>query len=157
MLPPRQSRPGFRGRIGPGLFTREAFGLARSPMFSLHHAALSVSDLERSESFYGLFGFRPVHRWSAPDGSLTIVHMQLGPTLLELFSYRDHQPAPESSRSLATDLPRLGTKHFALGVDDMDQARSCLLARGLDQVPLLSVPKTNFASGIFFLKQSLRA
>jgi glyoxylase I family protein len=104
-------------------------------MFYLHHAALSVGDLGRSESFYGLFGFRPVHRWSAPDGSLTIVHLKLGATLLELFSYRDHQPAPESSRRLETDLPRLGTKHLALGVDDADQARDFLLARGLRQVP----------------------
>jgi glyoxylase I family protein len=104
-------------------------------MFSLHHAALSVANLERSESFYGLFGFRPVHRWSAPDGSLTIVHLKLGTALLELFSYRDHRPAPESSRRLETDLPRLGTKHLALGVDDVDQARSFLLEHGIGQVP----------------------
>ena len=111
-------------------------------MFSLHHVALSVSDLERSESFYRLFGFRPVYRWSAPDGSLTIVHLKLGGAFLELFSYRDHQPPPESSRRLETDLPRLGTKHFALGVDSVDAARQRLIEHGLGPVPAPSTGRT---------------
>jgi len=83
-------------------------------MFSFHHVALSVSDLEESVAFYALLGFKPVFRWQAEDASLAIVHLKQGEALLELFCFSECTAPPDSSKQLATDLPRIGIKHFGV-------------------------------------------
>ena len=57
-------------------------------MFSYHHVALSVLDLDASIAFYGVFGFVPVYRWSSDDGALLIVQLKLDETELELFCFK---------------------------------------------------------------------
>ncbi|MFQ5345761.1 MAG: VOC family protein [Mariprofundus sp.] len=100
-------------------------------MFSFHHVALSVSDLEASVAFYDLLGFRPVFRWRAEDESLAIVHLKQGEALLELFCFSSHVAAPESSKQLATDLPRIGIKHFGVRVADVQLAKERMDSLGL--------------------------
>jgi len=100
-------------------------------MFSFHHVALSVSDLERSTAFYSLFGFEPVFRWHADDDSLAIQHLKRGEALLELFCYAESVDEAVSARDLGNDLPRIGVRHFGLRVDDIAVALTALNRLGL--------------------------
>ncbi|RLL51067.1 glyoxalase/bleomycin resistance/dioxygenase family protein [Mariprofundus sp. EBB-1] len=91
-------------------------------MFSLHHVALSVTDLDASIAFYSTLHFQPVYHWQADDDSARIVHLKQGDLLLELFCFKNTSPAPLTSRDLASDLPRIGIKHFGLRVGDIHAA-----------------------------------
>ena len=101
-------------------------------MFSFHHVTISSRDADRSIKFYEQLGFQTVLR-SSPDNGLRIIHMKLGAVLLEIFSYSNWQEAPTSTRSLDTDLPRLGIKHFGLKVADIEKARNDLINIGMCQ------------------------
>lgn len=98
--------------------------------FRFHHAAISVSDMAASKAFYGELGFQPVLDWTDPGGSAQICHLKLGETFLEIFRFGDPQPAPESAGQLQTDLHRIGSKHFALQVDSIEEARAFVEQRG---------------------------
>jgi len=100
-------------------------------MFSFHHVALSVSSLDRSISFYQALGFEQVMHWQAEDGSLQIAQLRLGEALLELFCYAKPTSAPVTSQELATDLPRIGVKHFGLQVADLQQTSVHLVELGM--------------------------
>ena len=100
-------------------------------MFSLHHVALSVSDLDASIAFYSTLDFKPVYRWHAEDETLKIAHLKLGEFLLELFCFNNPSAAPDSSKELASDLPRIGIKHFGLRVADIHAALAQLQVQGL--------------------------
>jgi glyoxylase I family protein len=99
--------------------------------FALHHAAISVIDMEESVAFYEQFGFRVVLRWKDADGELEIAHLKFGANYLEIFWYRDQVPAPETAGSLVTDLPRIGVKHFALKVDSVHEAKNFVENHGI--------------------------
>lgn len=99
--------------------------------FTIHHAAISAIDMAESVAFYEQFGFRVVVHWEDPDGELEIAHLKLGANYLEIFWYRDQEPAPETAASLVTDLPRIGVKHFALKVDSVDEAKNFVESRGI--------------------------
>lgn len=96
-------------------------------MYCISHVALSVSNLDNSVEFYKKFGFKISREWSAADDSLRIVHLLLNGLLLELFCYKNFNKSPEYIKNLSTDLPVVGTKHFALGVKSIDEAYSDLL------------------------------
>lgn len=96
-----------------------------------HHAAISVDDMQSSLEFYGQLGFESAAEWADPSGSPRICHMKLGDVLLELFWFADRQPAPESAGRLETDLSRTGSKHFALQVESIADAKRFVEERGL--------------------------
>lgn len=100
-------------------------------MTSMHHVTISAAYEAKSVRFYRHLGFLPAYRWASPTGELRIVHLKLGEVILEIFNYSDPQAAPETMRSLETDLPRLGIKHFGLKVPDIEEARKNVLALGL--------------------------
>jgi glyoxylase I family protein len=87
--------------------------------------------MTESVAFYEKLGFRVVVHWKDPDGELEIAHLKLGTNYLEIFWYRDQAPAPETAASLATDLPRIGVKHFALKVDSVYEAKNFIENRGM--------------------------
>lgn len=100
-------------------------------MFSFHHVTLSVRDLSAAEGFYKGLGFEPVYRWQDNAGSLQICHLRLGQALLELYCFR-----PEEEPELSGVPPwangfRLGLRHFALLVDDLDKALNALHGAGM--------------------------
>ncbi len=100
-------------------------------MFTFHHVALSVVDLDASVAFYRQLGFEPVFDWQAEDGALRIAHLKQRDALLELFCFADQVAAPESAARLESDLPRIGIKHFGVRVADIQQARARIEALGL--------------------------
>lgn len=99
-------------------------------MFSFHHVATSVKNMQQSLNFYSLFGFTAIFQWQAEDGSLEIVHMQLGEALLELFCYASAESVSQLN-SLEQDLASIGVKHFALRVTDLEQTAARLKEQGL--------------------------
>lgn len=119
-------------------------------VFSFHHVALSVSDLERSAEFYAIFGFKPVVRWQADDASLRIWQLKNGSAMLELFCYAEPQDEALSARDLASDLPRLGIRHFGVRVDNLQSTLAELKQQGLAD----NVSITHGRTGIdyFFLR-----
>ena len=96
-------------------------------MFNINHVAISVTNIEKSKAFYKKFGFKEFKQWRADDENIKINMLKLGNTILEIFCYKEYKELPESAKMVATDLPVLGTKHFALGVDDIDKAKEFVI------------------------------
>ncbi len=96
-------------------------------MFKIDHVAISVSDIEKSIEFYTKFGFEEFNSWKAEDNSIKISMLRLNNTYLEIFCYKEYKNLPETAKTTAMDLPILGTKHFALGVEDIEKAKEFVL------------------------------
>ena len=96
-------------------------------MFNINHVAISVTDIKRSIEFYKKFGFQEFKSWKAEDDSIKINMLKLNNTVLEIFCYKEYTDLPETAKTTATDLPILGTKHFALGVDDIEKAKEFVI------------------------------
>lgn len=96
-------------------------------MFNINHVAISVADIDRSIEFYKKFGFQEFKSWKAEDDSIKINMLKLNNTVLEIFCYKEYIRLPETAKTTATDLPILGTKHFALGVDDIEKAKEFVI------------------------------
>ena len=96
-------------------------------MFNINHVAISVTNVDRSIEFYKKFGFQEFKSWKAEDNSIKINMLKLNNTVLEIFCYKEYIKLPETAKTTATDLPILGTKHFALGVDDIEKAKEFVI------------------------------
>lgn len=53
--------------------------------------------------------------------------LKLNNIVLEMFCYKEYENLPETAKTTATDLPVLGTKHFALGVENIEQAKEFVI------------------------------
>lgn len=96
-------------------------------MFNVVHVAISVSNIGNSIEFYKKFGFKELKSWDAADESIKIRMLKLNEIILEIFCYKNHIELPKTATSTATDLPVLGTKHFALGVSNIEKAKRWVL------------------------------
>lgn len=99
--------------------------------YKLHHTAISVRNLENSLEFYMKLGYQQVHRWNAEDNSLTVVHLKLGESFLEVFAYEQNQDGEPANFSYANNLEEIGVKHVAFQVDDLEAALQDLKDKGL--------------------------
>jgi glyoxylase I family protein len=101
-------------------------------MYRFHHVAISVGDLARSIDFYAQLGFKQAGRWKQEDGSLEIVDLKNGAMLLEIFLSKGAQELPEHSKDIEKDIAVRGTKHFALRVTSIMEAKADLLSKGIE-------------------------
>lgn len=96
-----------------------------------HHTAISVRNLEESLKFYQTLGYQQVHRYDEEDGSMSIVHLKLGDSFLEIFVYKKNADAPKLELEYANNLEQVGVKHLALWTDDIEATLAELQAKGL--------------------------
>ena len=102
-------------------------------MFNISHVAISVTNSEKSIEFYKKFGFKEFKSWKAEDESIKINMLKLYNMVLEIFCYKEYKDLPETAKTTATDLPILGTKHFALGVENIEKAKDFVLENDICQ------------------------
>lgn len=122
-------------------------------MFTLAHVAISVSNIENSMAFYSVFGFKKVAHWTNPDHQWQVAHPKVQQCTLEIFCFKDAQPAPASIHKLETDLSTIGMKHFALKVDSIEKTKQALQEIGLiDDVEI----KAAHLGGSYFFVQDLQ-
>lgn len=95
--------------------------------FNINHVTISVKNIEKSTEFYKKFGFKEFKNWKADDESIKIDMLKLNNVALEIFCYKKYTELPQTANSTATDLPVIGTKHFALGVKDIEQAKEFVI------------------------------
>ncbi len=114
--------------------------------FTTHHVALSVRDCAVSARFYEFFGYETVVTWQAVDDSLTIAQMRRPDGhVVELFAYAANRAALPLELSKGNDLDKLGIKHFAFNVKDIENARHGILAAALGEVTLITTGRTRIA------------
>ena len=102
---------------------------------SLHHCALSVSDIQRSIEFYDrVLGLQVDTRSTTDDGALEIVHLHNGKGHLELFAHRNWRPLPEHAQSNEADIPVVGTKHVAFSTTDLLAVHRHLQEQGVEEL-----------------------
>ena len=116
-------------------------------MFQAHHVALSVENLDQTLEFYAKLEFVEIFRWQAEDQSLRIVHLRLNNFILELFHFSENKNL--SCQSSNTELDTIGTKHFALSVDSIEQAKRYCIDEGLAKQLTITQGRTDIA--YFFL------
>lgn len=96
-------------------------------MFNVNHIAISVTNRETSIDFYKKFGFEEFKSWKADDNSIKIDMLRLNDVVLEIFCYENYKDLPETAKDTATDLPIVGVKHFALGVDNIEKGKKFVI------------------------------
>ena len=115
------------------------------------HIALSVSNMEKTIGFYNsLLNLEISERFDLSDKNLEIVLLSDGEITLELFCFKNFNQLPEYRKDLTNDLQTIGTKHFALWSENINNDFAHV--KKLDIEPISEV-KT-FANGAkyFFVK-----
>jgi len=98
-------------------------------MFSIHHVALTVKDLDKSIEFYSLFGFKPITSPISIDENLKVVHLKKDNFILEIFSFE--RLKPHNKNELLKDLKKAGFRHIAFKVDDINKVLMKMKEYGL--------------------------
>lgn len=62
---------------------------------------------------------------------MSIVHLKLGNSFLEIFVYKKNADEPKVNYAYANNLEEIGVKHIALATDDIEAALADLKKKGL--------------------------
>ena len=119
-------------------------------MFTSHHISISVSNLERSKNFYSKLGFKELLQYNDPAGEFSISQLKIDDLILELFNYKKHQPIPQNSLDLSTDLREIGVKHFGLQVPSIEKAEKYL--EEIEIIKKVEINKGKTGVLYFFIK-----
>lgn len=76
--------------------------------------------------------------------------LKLNNIVLKIFCYKEYKELPETAKSTATDLPVLGTKHFALGVENIEKAKEFVLQNNICQSADIKIGR--LGKPYFFIK-----
>lgn len=83
---------------------------------NINHIAIIVSDLEVSRNFYvKKLGFKVIHEIERPERRSTIIYLDAGNCIIELFSFPDPPKRPAWPEAC-------GLRHVAFNADDFDAA-----------------------------------
>jgi len=120
---------------------------------SFHHVAFSVTDMQCTEDFYKWFGFICFKRWVAEDDSLEIRHLSNKDKLvLELFAYKKNIAREKKCQTLEYDLSRVGIKHMAFKVTDINSYKEELIKQGIIASKDITVKKGRTDILYFFIQ-----
>lgn len=112
-----------------------------------HHGAVSVPDIEAAADWYGrVLGFERESSFTIP-GDIKAMFLRRGPMRIELFEHPDPAPLPAERADPRADLATLGNKHFCFEVDQYDEARTELEAKGVE---IILEVGDSFGRGFFF-------
>lgn len=106
----------------------------RTPDIRIHHAGISVYDMEESVAWYKKnLGFKVVKdQGFVPGIQAKIMFMEKDGFRIELFEYMDPKKLPEERWTPNSDLQTVGTKHIAFETDDMDALKAAFIDNGVD-------------------------
>jgi len=103
---------------------------------SVNHVAIIVSDLEISRDFYvNKLGFPLVFRLDRPEQRSTILYLDAGNCMIELFSFPDPPARPSEPEAC-------GLRHLAFTVDDFDAVIAQLNSRHIGTEPVRTDART---------------
>ena len=110
--------------------------------FRVDHTALTVSNLDRSIRWYGMFGFQEQNRFERADLKVKGALLKLSEYRLELFEPYEPQKLEVFRQNLAQSLAHIGPQHVALLVDDLDKAYKYLQGKGVKFAADITTGKT---------------
>lgn len=119
-------------------------------MLKFDHVALSITDANESIKFYEKLDFSLSQRWDDPNGNLSIILMKNSNMILEMFCYKNYKALPEYRHELSSDLEVIGTKHFGLCVENINEAAKILCDKGICFNP--QIAKGRLGRDYFFIK-----
>jgi glyoxylase I family protein len=95
----------------------------------IHHIAISVKNLEKSEKFYTEnFGFREIERFTKQGWDGEAVVLQLEDTRLEIFGFNDFI----ENKADFKDLRTTGINHFGIQVESVQEKYRAFKNKGID-------------------------
>ncbi len=100
-----------------------------------HHVGISVANLDAAVAWYSeMLGFRLEGHGFIETAGVKVAVVNQGDFRLELFEAPDSVRVPEERRYPDHDLFFQGTKHLALGVEDLESVLGRLKQKGVEVV-----------------------
>ena len=102
----------------------------------VNHVAVVVSNLDVSREFYvGKLGFKLIHQIDPPERKSTILYLDAGNAIIELFSF------PDPPKRI-TDPEACGLRHLAFDVENFDETIRELNGKGIEVEPVREDART---------------